>query len=76
MKNQVLFFLKDKSKKLKCHLLQFLFDTLRVKVFRYTLMFFPHFHERDCLFVSLDNETLQQDLSTYRIAHLIALPIT
>ena len=30
MKNQTLFSLKDKSKKLKCHLLQFLFDTLRV----------------------------------------------
>ena len=31
MKNQVLFSTKDKSKKLKCHLLQFLFDPLRVK---------------------------------------------
>ena len=31
MKNQVLFSLKDKSKKLKCCLLQFLFGTLRVK---------------------------------------------
>ena len=32
MKNQALFFfLKDKSKKLKCCLLQFLFGTLRVK---------------------------------------------
>ena len=31
MKNQVLFSSKDKSKKLKCHLLQFLFGTLRVK---------------------------------------------
>ena len=30
-KNQVLFSLKDKSKKLKCHLLQFLFGALRVK---------------------------------------------
>ena len=30
MKNQALFSLKDKSKKLKCHLLQFLFGTLRV----------------------------------------------
>ena len=31
MKNQALFSSKDKSKKLKCHLLQFLFGTLRFK---------------------------------------------
>ena len=31
MKNQALFSSKDKSKKLKCHLLQFLFVALRVK---------------------------------------------
>ena len=31
MKNQALFPSKDKSKKLKCHLLQFLYDVLRVK---------------------------------------------
>ena len=31
MKNQVLFSPKDKSKKLKCRLLQFLFGALRVK---------------------------------------------
>ena len=30
MKIQVLFSLKDESKKLKCHLLQFLFGALRV----------------------------------------------
>ena len=30
LKYQALFSLKDKSKKLKCHLLQFLFGTLRV----------------------------------------------
>ena len=30
MKNQALFSLKDKSKKLKCRLLQFLFGSLRV----------------------------------------------
>ena len=30
MKNQALFSSKDKSKKLKCHLLQFLLGTLRV----------------------------------------------
>ena len=31
MKNRALFSSKDKSKKIKCHLLQFLFGTLRVK---------------------------------------------
>ena len=31
MKNQAFFSLKDKSKKLKCRLLQFLFGALRVK---------------------------------------------
>ena len=31
MKNQALFSSKDKSRKLKCHLLQFLFGALRVK---------------------------------------------
>ena len=31
MNNQALFSLKDKSKKLKCSLLQFLFGALRVK---------------------------------------------
>ena len=30
MKNQALFFSKDKSKKLKCRLLQFLLDAVRV----------------------------------------------
>ena len=34
MKNQALFFSKDKNKKLKCRLLQFLFGTLRVKSIR------------------------------------------
>ena len=32
MKNQTLFSSKDKSKKLKCHLLQFLFGALRVRI--------------------------------------------
>ena len=32
MKNQALFSSKDKSKKLKCRLLQFLFGAVRVKV--------------------------------------------
>ena len=33
MKNQALFSSKDTSKKLKCRMLQFLFGTLRVKIF-------------------------------------------
>ena len=32
MKNQAVYSWKDKSKKLKCHLLQFLFGALRVKI--------------------------------------------
>ena len=32
MKNQALFFQKIKVKKLKCHLLQFLFGALKVKL--------------------------------------------
>ena len=40
MKNQALFSWKDKSKKLKCHLLQFLFGTLRVNC---------HFHKSKIL---------------------------
>ena len=32
MKTQALFSLRDKTKKLKCRLLQFLFGTLRVNV--------------------------------------------
>ena len=39
MKNQALFSSTDKIKKLKCHLLQFLFGALRVKMTEY-------FHEK------------------------------
>ena len=35
MKNQALFSSKDKSKKLKCRLLQFLFGVLRVNLVYY-----------------------------------------
>ena len=35
MKNEALFSSKDKSKKLKCRLLQFLFGALRVNVLKY-----------------------------------------
>ena len=39
MKNQALFPSKDKSKKLKCRLLQFLFVTLRVKQLAHSLTY-------------------------------------
>ena len=39
MKNQALFSSKDKSKKLKCCLLQFLFGAVRVKVYECTSIF-------------------------------------
>ena len=45
MKNQALFTLKGKSKKLKCRLLQFLFGALRVKI-----------HTLYCLFLNTEME--------------------
>ena len=39
IKNQAVFSLKDKSKKLKCRLLQFLFGALRVKLTNYSMRF-------------------------------------
>ena len=39
MKNQALVSSKDKNKKLKCHLLQFLFCVLRVKMGKCSLIF-------------------------------------
>ena len=42
MKNQALFSSKDKSKKLKCHLLQFLCGALRVKE-RTKILLLSHF---------------------------------
>ena len=41
MKNQALFSSKDKSKKLKCRLLQFLFGALRVT---FSVNVRPNFH--------------------------------
>ena len=43
MKNQALFSLKDRSKKLKCRLLQFLFGALRVKFYIVSSAFFSRF---------------------------------
>ena len=57
MKNQALFSSKDKSKKLKCHLLHFLFGPLRIKssgkladvVVVVVLLFYVHGkHLRSC----------------------------
>ena len=50
-KNQALFSLKDKSKKLKCRLLQFLFGALRVKIlFNYkTRIFFSFLNNSENL---------------------------
>ena len=45
MKNQALFSSKDKSKKLKCRLLQFLFGALRVNCFVTSKL--VHLHELD-----------------------------
>ena len=44
MKNQALFSLKNKSKKLKCRLLQFLFCALRVRNFNvnFNMIFFAN----------------------------------
>ena len=50
MKDQALFSSKHKSKKIKCHLLQFLFGTLRVKMKKksLTLQFlFTNQHQND-----------------------------
>ena len=45
MKNQALFSSKDKSKKLKCRLLQFLFGALRVN-----MIFFSFYISLTCCF--------------------------
>ena len=49
MKNQALFSSKDKSKKLKCRLLQFLFGTLRIKMKKnsYPSIYFSNQHQSD-----------------------------
>ena len=52
MKNQVLFSSKDKSKKLKCHLLQFLFGALRINLCHYHSAGFNLIH----LFIYLFNK--------------------
>ena len=45
MKNQTLFSMKEKIKKLKCHLLQFLFGFLRVKRILQSKFFIGYIYE-------------------------------
>ena len=45
MKNQALFSLKDKSKNLKCRLLQFLFGAVRVNMTRQCYWYIPNFKQ-------------------------------
>ena len=45
MKNQALFSSKDKSKKLKCHLLQVLYGALRVNAFQSQSSVMVHFRD-------------------------------
>ena len=66
MKNQAFFSWKDKSKKLKCRLLQVLFGALRMKADGYSFMLsFSAIYAKgnnfsDFLFVSLDDEIFQK----------------
>ena len=57
MKHQALFSSNDKSKELKCRLLQFLFGALRVMGNGYTFIGYISF---DFLFVSVNKEALQK----------------
>ena len=49
MKNQALFSTKDKSKKLKCCLLQFLFGALRVKDRHLLIRTKPKLSHKNCI---------------------------
>ena len=77
MKNQALFSLKDKSKKLKCRLLQFLFGALRIKSFKYhdcfsgfvsRVFYFVNIKYGICLYFSA---TLYQILVLYGCSWLL-----
>ena len=65
MKYQALFSLKDKSKKLKCRLLQFLFGALRVKVYRYTSPSSHRIYKREQLFSLPVPMYVQEELLHY-----------
>ena len=70
MKNQAFFSSKDKSKKLKCRLLQFLFGALKVKLL-FTVCAIKHFKVCN---TQLDHaEHLSLSISTYTtlIIHIL-----
>ena len=59
MKNQALFSLKDKSKKLNCRLLQFLFGALRVKVVFHIPLYFAGYTVANFFYL------IQSDMTLY-----------
>ena len=63
MKNQALFFSKDKSKKLKCRLLQFLFGALKGYILLWLLKFGNIIFESVRLFLS--SHPVQKKRSSY-----------
>ena len=70
MKYQALFSSKDKSKKLKCHLLQFLFSALRVKFsckYTYLKLFPPKKRELKIARTFLIVECYQKILTVMKI---------
>ena len=75
MKHQALFSSKDKSKKLKCRLLQFLCGALRIKMNRYTSIVFYHFIKEtnfyDFKFASLNDEALKHGISILERKNLL-----
>ena len=63
MKNQVLFSSKDKSKKLKCCLLRFLFGALWVKG---RFLKFRRYHNFAIFFSKLSETTFYEEISKFR----------
>ena len=60
MKNQALFSSKDKSKKLKCRLLQFLFGALRVNIVFLPFLRFLSLHPVELVLLSQKTFTCVQ----------------
>ena len=78
MKNQALFSSKDKSKKLKCCLLQFLFDALRVTNLFIELMAITTFYRQtvtECLLHSINSSIKSDDFSSIITASEEFIPI-
>ena len=57
MKNQALFFPKDKSKKLECCLLQYLLSTLRVNAYVENIVLILHDEVSQCIFLKENEES-------------------